>query len=116
MLAKKLPFPEAVTQAVDYCILNGILADFLSRNRAEAIAMSIFEYNEEEYLKSEREVWRSEGIAQGIQQGIERGLEEGENRFSKLLQMLKEAGRNEDLDRVISDRAYRERLYRENHI
>ena len=32
---KRLPFHEAVEEAVDYCIRNGILADFLSKNRAE---------------------------------------------------------------------------------
>ena len=53
--AGKLPFAEAVECAVTHCINNGILADFLSQNRAEAIAMSIFEYNAEKHMKSERE-------------------------------------------------------------
>ena len=53
--AEKMAFPEAVEQAVDYCIRNGIPEEFLSGNRAEAIAMSIFEYDEEKHLKSERE-------------------------------------------------------------
>ncbi len=35
--AKEMPFPEAVEKAVDYCIKNGILSDFLSKNRAECI-------------------------------------------------------------------------------
>ena len=35
--AKEMPFPEAVEKAVDYCIKNGILAEFLSKNRAECI-------------------------------------------------------------------------------
>lgn len=38
---------EAVERAVDECIHEGILADFLSRNRAEVIKMSIFEYDQE---------------------------------------------------------------------
>ena len=41
-----MPFPEAVECAVDYCTEKGILADFLSKNRVEAIAVSIFEYDE----------------------------------------------------------------------
>ena len=65
--ASKMPFEEAVEKAVDYCISNGILADFLSKNRAEAIAVSIFEYDEEKHMRSEREA----GIEEGIQQGIE---------------------------------------------
>lgn len=49
--AKEMPFEEAVETAVDDCIRNGILADFLLKNRAEAIEMSIFEYDEEKHLK-----------------------------------------------------------------
>ena len=33
------------------CIAEGILADFLRSQRAEVVAVSIFEYNEEEELK-----------------------------------------------------------------
>ncbi|HIY60671.1 MAG TPA: hypothetical protein H9831_08350 [Candidatus Eisenbergiella pullistercoris] len=45
---------EAVDRAVTECIEEGILADFLSGQRAEVIAMSIFEYNEEEEMKKLR--------------------------------------------------------------
>ncbi|MBD5515307.1 MAG: hypothetical protein HDR06_11890 [Lachnospiraceae bacterium] len=65
IFAKRMSFPEAVEKAVDYCIGNGILSDFLSKNRAEAIAMSIFEYDEEKHMKSEREEWREIGREEG---------------------------------------------------
>ena len=42
---------EAVDRAVTECIAEGILADFLRSQRAEVVAVSIFEYNEEEELK-----------------------------------------------------------------
>ena len=42
---------EAVERAVTECIEEGILSDFLRSQRAEVIAVSIFEYNEEEELK-----------------------------------------------------------------
>lgn len=74
-LAKRMPYEEAVEQAVDYCIRNDILAEFLSKNRAEAVAVSIFEYNEEQHLKSEREEWLEKGIEQGIEQGIKSLIE-----------------------------------------
>ncbi|MCM1121878.1 MAG: hypothetical protein NC416_04785 [Eubacterium sp.] len=91
--AKEMLFPEAVEQAVDYCIKNGILSDFLSRNRAEAIAMSIFEYDEEKHMKSERE--------------------EAENRVIQLIQRLMSDGRDEDMKRALSEQKYREQLYHE---
>ena len=68
--AKEMPLAEAVESAVDSCIRQGILADFLRKNRAEAIEMSIFEYDEEKHLKSEREIWLAEGTQAGIEKGI----------------------------------------------
>ena len=76
--AKNLPFQEAVEQAVDHCIRNGILADFLLKNRAEAIAVSIFEYDEEKHLKSERELAYKNGEEAGIEQGRQSGKAIGE--------------------------------------
>ena len=37
------------------CIEEGILSDFLRGQKAEVIAMSIFEYNEEEEMRKLRE-------------------------------------------------------------
>ena len=73
--AKEMPLAEAVESAIDSCIRQGILEDFLRKNRAEAIEMSIFEYDEEKHLKSEREIWLAEGIASEIvSMGLECGL------------------------------------------
>lgn len=99
--AKEMSFPEAVEQAVEHCIRNGILSDFLSENRAEAIAVSIFEYDEEKHIQSERKEWR------------EIGREEGENKVLQLMQKLMEAGKTGEMKRALSDPAYREQLYRE---
>ena len=44
----------AVERAVDECIQEGILRDFLRKNRLEVIAMSIFEYDKEEEEKKLR--------------------------------------------------------------
>ncbi|MBD5555666.1 MAG: hypothetical protein HDQ95_10115 [Roseburia sp.] len=56
---------EAVKRAVTECIQEGILADFLMKYRAEAIEMSIFEYNEEAHMKSIREEGYDEGEIAG---------------------------------------------------
>lgn len=103
--AKELPFPEAVEKAVDYCIRNDILSDFLSKNRAEAIEVTIFEYDEERHMKSERE--------QAYNSGLEEGKTKGEQRISKLYQLLVNAGRSDDFNRAVSDEEYREMLYGE---
>ncbi|MCM1038741.1 MAG: hypothetical protein NC314_00650 [Roseburia sp.] len=106
IFAKDSPFSEAVENAVDYCIQNGILSEFLSSNRAEAIEVSIFEYNEEQHLKSERE--------QAYQEGQELGRKEGEKRLGELMSSLLKAGKKEEMERILTDEEYRNRLYLEN--
>ncbi len=59
--AKIMPIEEAVERAVTECINEGILADFLRKNRAEAIEMSLYEYNEEFHIKNERRIAFEEG-------------------------------------------------------
>lgn len=111
--ARKMPFAEAVGQAIGHCIKNGILTDFLSKNRAEVIAVSIFEYDEEKHMKSEREEWREIGREEGLSIGREEGLKTGLDNLSVLLKSLMETGKTEELQRALSDGAYREQLYRE---
>ena len=67
---------EAVNRAVDECIRNGVLADFLKRNRAEVVMMSIFEYNQEEEERKLLAAERQAVYASGVEQGIERGTAE----------------------------------------
>ena len=73
----KMKIDKAVQRAVKESIEEDILRDFLMRYRAEAVQMSIFEYDEERELRlireDEREIGREEG---GIQILIEDNLEE----------------------------------------
>ena len=59
--AKTIVLDEAVERAVTECIAEGILRDFLEKNRAEVIKVCLYEYNQEEHMKFVRE----EGIEQG---------------------------------------------------
>ena len=68
-----MPIEEAVDRAVNECIKEGILADFLLQNKAEAIAMSIFEYNQEAHMKCVRQEGYDDGIAVGKALGITEG-------------------------------------------
>lgn len=56
-----MPIEEAVEQAIADCIQDDILKEFLMKNRAEAKAVSIYEYNEEEHMRMEREEWEIRG-------------------------------------------------------
>lgn len=68
---------EAVTRAVDECIEEGILAEFLLKNKTEVIKVSIYEYDKEfeekKLRKAEYEAGRQDGIEIGRQDGIEIG-------------------------------------------
>lgn len=64
---------EAVEQAVQECIKEGILSEFLSKNRAEAISVSIFEYDEAKELALLRQGERELGMQEGMQAGMQAG-------------------------------------------
>ena len=57
-------------RAIDECIKEGILREFLEKNQAEAKSMSIYEYNQEEHIKLEREDAFGDGLAEGLAEGI----------------------------------------------
>lgn len=67
--AAVMPIEEAVECAVKECIQENILADFLKGQRAEVVAMSIFEYDEETELKKLRASERKYGEMQGEEMG-----------------------------------------------
>lgn len=72
--AAEMPLNLAVEQAITECISEGILADFLRKNRAEAKKVSIYEYDEERHMRQTREEGMEEGYANGFSQGIEQGI------------------------------------------
>ena len=60
---------QAVEYAVNECIADGILAEFLTINRAEVISMSIFEYDKDEEEKKLRKAEFEAGKEAGIEIG-----------------------------------------------
>ena len=41
----------AISEAVDYCVAHDILGDFLKKHRSEVIAVTLYEYSEEEHRR-----------------------------------------------------------------
>lgn len=76
----------AVERAITECIQEGILEEFLKKNRAEAKSVSIYEYDMEKHMRMEREDAREDGIQEGIQKGIQTGI--FENRTEIIQKML----------------------------
>lgn len=74
-----------------------LTAEFLKNNRAEAMKVSIYEYDEEKTMRQMRE----------------EGREEGEKSFAILAKRLLEDSRQDDLLKAADNRDFREMLYRE---
>ncbi len=73
--AKRKPLKDAVEQAVTECIKDGILSQFLTQYKAEAISMSIFEYDEEKEMALIRRDERSIGMEKGMEKGMVKGIQ-----------------------------------------
>ncbi len=99
--AEDMPLAEAVEKAVDDCISRGVLAEFLKKNRAEAIKVSIYEYDEERHMRQTKEEGYEEGyesgLAEGEKIGRKSGLAEGEkigrNLFKQTI-LLRRSGKS----------------------
>ena len=101
--AEEMELAEAVERAIEECIKEGILKEFLEKNRVEAKSMSIFEYDQEKHMRQEMEEAWEEGKKEGkrellcklIQKKIQKGkttaeiaedLEEPEEVIAEILQ------------------------------
>ena len=71
--AKEFELNEAVKLAVDECIRNNILSEFLRANKLEVISMSIFEYDKEEEERKLRKAEYEAGVAAGMKAGVSKG-------------------------------------------
>lgn len=88
--SKETDLKSAVTRAVDECICEDILKDFLIKQKAEVIKMSIYEFDEEREMKLIRESER----------------EFGEYRIRTLYKYLLSDNRIDDLKRATEDVLY----------
>ncbi|MBQ4537186.1 MAG: hypothetical protein II994_06165, partial [Lachnospiraceae bacterium] len=87
-----MPLEAAVDKAVDACIGEGILAEFLEKQRAEVIAMSIYEYDQEGHMQVVRE--------EGWEDGYTQGRNEGQDRMLLLLKCMQEHNEMHLADRL----------------
>ena len=103
---------EAVESAVNECINKGILKDFLLENKAEAMTMSIFEYNEAE----EKEKMRRAEYLGGYEDGVEQGIQQGGQKLFTLIDKMAEDGLTEQIPRLSKDAAFLEEMLKKYQI
>ena len=85
---------RAVEIAVEECISNNVLKEFLIRNKAEVLTMLYSEYAWELHLRKLQEEGLEEGLQKGLEEGRQKGLEEGRQQG---LQKGLEEGRQQGL-------------------
>ena len=82
--AEEMDTEDAVECAIAECIQEGILEEFLRKNRAEAKRMSIYEYDQARHIRQEREDAWEEGWSEGRDEGRQ---EEKRNVAARLAEM-----------------------------
>ena len=98
LYTETMELAAAVERAVKECIEEGILREFLTKYRSEAIAMCIFEFDEEKFKKAEHEA------------GVEEGIEKERSSLRLLIQKMTEAGAT-DLLANLADETFMEQMY-----
>lgn len=94
----------AVIKAVDECIKEGILAEFLKKQKSEVIKMTIYEFDQKQYDEDLREEGREEGREEARK----------ENDISmRLIEILIKNGEIEKASKAATDRSYREKLFKD---
>lgn len=83
-----MPLEQAVETAIEYCIRHDILKDFLLKQRAEVVKMSIFEYDEEREIELIRRDEREIGEQIGIEKERGRAQKELEQNQERTIQTI----------------------------
>ena len=116
---------DSLKKAINECIANGILADYLERKGSEVTNMLIAEYDYEEDIRANREEAREEAIEEvwdAAQKEVEAAKEDAQaakeeiEKYSRLILRLTGEGKNDMIIRIAEDNVLRERLYQEYHL
>ena len=114
---------HSIEQAIDRCIREDILREFLMKHRSEVVKVVKLDYTFDRQLMLEREdsreegreEGRAEGREEGRAEGREEGRAEGSDEMTELAIHLIRAGRAEDIERC-RDATYRNKLLEEFHL
>ena len=100
-------------EAIDYCIDNDILKEFLKTYRSEVTKSMQLNYEFDRQLELERADAIEEGLEQGREQGLEQGLTQGIELINQLNQILLSEGKYDELQKASKDKEYQKKLLSE---
>lgn len=92
-------------EAIDYCIDNDILKEFLKTYRSEVTKSMQLNYEFDRQLELER--------ADAIEEGLEQGIEQGIELINQLNQILLSEGKYDELQKASKDKEYQKKLLAE---
>lgn len=92
-------------EAIDYCIDNDILKEFLKTYRSEVTKSMQLNYEFDRQLELER--------ADAIEEGLEQGLAQGIELINQLNQILLSEGKYDELQKASKDKEYQKKLLAE---
>ena len=97
---EEMELSEAVDRAMDECIREDVLREILMKHRAEARAMSIFEYDQERHMQQEREAGIEKGKEQLLRRQVQKNLSRGMS-ISEIAEVLDET--EERIREIVSE-------------
>lgn len=98
---------QAIEEAIDDCISNGILTDFLQKERKKVLTSILADYDEQKV----RKVLAEDAYSMGVAEGRVEGAAAGEQKFSKLVSILLKEGKTTEAALVAADPKEREKYY-----
>lgn len=102
----------AVDCAVNECIRENVLKEFLIKHKAEVRNVILTEYDAKQHIEAEKSESYREGEAYGRAAGKAEGKAEGEAQFAALSIKLLSEGKAEELKMAAQDQQLRQELYR----
>ena len=90
----------AIERAIDQCIAENVLKQFLIEHRSEVVKMMQLDYTFERQLELERE----------------ESLTKGENRLASLIMLLQSEGKQDEITKALTDMNVRQELYQIYHV
>lgn len=101
--------PEILVKDERILELDKIVTEVKQSEEWEAVQMNILEIG----IKKGEEVGIEKGMEKGIEEGRKEGRAEGEERVNRLIQILLEQSRSDEIQRAVSDKEYQKKLFEE---
>lgn len=90
---------QSYKEAIEECIQNGILKEYLEINGSEVVIMLIATYDYETDIRVQREEAAEEAAEKALQEGLKEGLKEG--KLLSLFKFLSNGGSEKDAMRLL---------------